>query len=239
MLICLDPATELAAYYRAELRLIGLQAELEAAAKAVFLAHELGHVLQHPRYSNDRNFPLADLILMHRMREATAEAVATRVLWQLRARGRPEPWQAKLGTGYRDIARAFAEVMAGAADGPAAAQELRATRAAFERWFAWPERLRQYDDHMLDHIERIAHDRLGLIPPRRTLTDDFLRGLGWHAGDTFIAPGGRPLVDSYYRSGLSPDNATRLAAILGEGAARLASDAAAWQDGAAPERPAR
>jgi Putative metallopeptidase family (DUF6782) len=239
VLICLDPATELAAYYRAELRLIGLQAQLEAPAKAVFLAHELAHVLQHPRYSNSRDFPLEDLILMHRMREATAEAVATRVLWQMRAAGRPEPWQAKLGTGYRDIAHAFAETMAGMPDGGAAGRELVATRAAFDRWFAWPERLRQYDDHMLDHIERIAHDQLGLTAPRRTLTDDFLRGLGWYAGETFIAGARRPLVGAYYRSGLSPENAARLAAVLGEGAERLASDAAAWQDGAAPERAGR
>lgn len=238
VLICLDPATELAAYYRAELRLIGLQAQLAGAAKVVFLAHELAHVLQHPRYSNDRSLPLEDLILMHRMREATAEAVATRVLWQLRAGGRPGAWQAKLGTGYGDIARAFAQAMT-SVEGAAAGRELPATRAAFDRWFAWPERLRQYDDHMLDHIERIAHDHFGLTAPRRTLSDDFLRGLGWHAGETFIAAGERPLLDAYYRSGLSSGNAARLAALLGEGAARLASGAAAWQDGAATEGAAR
>jgi hypothetical protein len=233
VLVCLDAATGLAAYYRAELRLIGLQAALGAAAKAVFLAHELAHVLQHPAYSNDRSFPVEDLLLMHRMREATAEAIATRVLWQLRAAGRPEPWQAKLATGYRDIARAFAEAMTGGSAGVArAGRELRATRAAFERWFAWPERLRQYDDHMLDHVERIAHDHLGLTPPRRSLTDRFLRGIGWHAGESFLAEVRRPLTDPHYRAGISADNSARLAAILTSGAERLASDAAKWQDGA-------
>ena len=227
VLICLDAATALAAYYRAELRLIGLQAALGAAAKAVFLAHELAHVLQHPAYSNDRSFPVEDLLLMHRMREATAEAIATRVLWQLRAAGRPEPWQAKLATGYRDIARAFAEAMTdGSAGANAAGRELRATRAAFERWFAWPERLRQYDDHMLDHVERIAHDRLGLVPPRRSLSDSFLRGIGWHAGESFLAETPRPLTDPHYRAGISADNSARLAAILASGTERLASDAA-------------
>jgi hypothetical protein len=54
-----------------------------------------------------------------------------------------------------------------------------------------------------------------------------------------MAAGQRPPVDSYHRAGLSPGNAARLAAVLGEGATRLASHAAAWQDGAAPERPAR
>jgi hypothetical protein len=211
VLICLDPTTGLAAYYRAEIRLIGIQTGLAAAAKAVFLAHELAHVLQHPGYSNNRSFPVHDLVLMHRMREATAEAIATRVLWQMRARGRSEPWEAKLRTGYRDIAGAFASAMAG---GDAATQELRATRAAFDRWFAWSERLRQYDDHMLDHLERIARDRQGLIPPQRTLTDGFLRGITRYAGETFLDTDmERPLTDPHYRSGLSAENAARLARI--------------------------
>jgi hypothetical protein len=38
VVICLDPATELAGYYRAEIRLIGIQTGLAAPAKAVFLA---------------------------------------------------------------------------------------------------------------------------------------------------------------------------------------------------------
>jgi hypothetical protein len=233
VLVCLDAATKLAAYYRAELRLIGLQAALGAAAKVVFLAHELAHVLQHPAYSNDRSFPVEDLLLMHRVREATAEAIATRVLWQLRAAGRPEPWQAKLATGYRDIARAFAQAMNSApARGAGDGRELRATLAAFERWFVWPERLRQYDDHMLDHVERIARDRLGLTVPRRSLTDRFLRGIGWHAGESFLAAAPRALTAPHYRAGISADNSARLAAILGSGAERLASDAAKWQDGA-------
>jgi hypothetical protein len=215
VLICLDRTTGLAAYYRAEIRLIGLQTGLAAAAKAVFLAHELAHVLQHPGYSNSRSFPVHDLILMHRMREATAEAIATRVLWQMRARGRSEPWEAKLRTGYRDIVRAFASAMASIpAGGDAAAQELRATRAAFERWFAWPERLQQYDDHMLEHLERIARDRRGLRTPQRTLSDDFLRGITRYAGETFLDAGAEPpLSGPRYRSGLSAENATRLARI--------------------------
>ena len=149
------------------------------------------------------------------MREATAEAIATRVLWQMRARGRPEPWEAKLRTGYGDIAQTFASAMAGAtAGGDAAAQELQATRAAFERWFAWSERLRQYDDHMLDHVERIARDRQGLNPPQRKLTDGFLRGITRYAGETFLDAGAeRRLTDPHYRAGLSGENAARLARI--------------------------
>ena len=89
---------------------------------------------QHPRYSNDLRFGPEAMLVMHRMREATAEAVATRVLWQLRVRGYSEPWEHKLGSAYGDIAQAFAQAMAGAGD----LAELRATRAAFDQWFGRP-----------------------------------------------------------------------------------------------------
>ena len=88
VLICQDPNTDLAAYYRGQMRLIGLFDRLADPARIMFLAHELAHVPQHPRYSNDLRFGPEAMLVMHRMREATAEAVATRVLWQLRVRGR-------------------------------------------------------------------------------------------------------------------------------------------------------
>jgi hypothetical protein len=227
VVICLDPDTALAAYYRAQLSLIGVQATLSPPAKALFLAHELAHVLQHPDYSNDRSWPVADLILMHRIREATAEAVATRVLWQLRRRGHPEPWQAKLATGYGDIARAFAATMAGG-DEDDGARELAATRAAFDQWFAWPLRLEQYDSHMLDHVARIARDQPVLDAPRRRLTDDFLRGIARHAGESFLtADAHPPLTAAAYRAGLSPGNAARLAAITAAGTALVPAATAA------------
>lgn len=225
VLICLDPATPLAAWYRAGLHLIGVQAALPPAGKTLFLAH----VPQHPSYSNNRSFPVDDLILMHRMREAAAEAIATRVLWQMQRRGRPEAWRAKLETGYGDIARVFAAAMAGSTGGPAeGAHELQATRAAFDQWFAWSLRLQQYDSHMLDHVERIAQDRLGLIPPRRKLTGRFLRDIALHAGETFLpAEAAGTLTGERYRAGLSSANAARLADILGEGAPGFAGAAAA------------
>ena len=240
VLICLDPATPLAAYYYAQPRLIGVQASLPPAARTLFLAHELVHVPQHPRYSNDHGLPVEDLLLMHRLREATAEAIATRVLWQMRDRGRPEPWRAKLQTGYGDIARAFAAAMAAAGGDDralAGEPELRATRAAFDQWFASPLRLQQYDSHMLDHVERSVQDRLGLIPPRRQLSERFLAGIGWYAGASFVtADVPQPLTGAYYRTGLSSDNAARLARILGAGAEQLAGEAAAAAaaDAAAP-----
>jgi hypothetical protein len=211
VLICQDPNTPLAAYYRSQVRLIGVLTRLPEPAKIMFLAHELAHVPQHPEFSNDRRFGPPAMLLIHRVREATAEALATRVLWQLRARGYSEAWDYKLQSAYGDIARAFAQAIG---DRGGEASELRATRAAFDQWFEPAGRVHQYDDHMLDHIERALRDHSPAAGPRRSLSDDFLRGIGWHAGATFLPAGaGRPLTDRYYAGRLSADNAARLDAI--------------------------
>ena len=212
VLICHDPNTHLAAYYRSQVRLIGVLTRLPDPAKIMFLAHELAHVLQHPEFSNDRRFGPAAMLLMHRVREATAEAIATRVLWQLRARGYREFWDYKLQSAYGDIADAFARAIGGRAGEIA---ELRATRAAFDQWFERAERVRQYDDHMLNHIERTLRGHRGRSAQSRSLTDDFLRGIAWHGGATFLPAGsGRPLTDPYYAGRRSADNAARLDAIV-------------------------
>src|SRR5690606_21822660 len=206
VLICQDPTTQLAAYYRAQMRLIGLFERLSDPARIMFLAHELAHVPQHPRFSNDLRFGPETVLLVHRMREATAEAVATRVLWQLRERGRSEPWEYKLASAYGDIARAFELAMAG--EGEAA--ELRATRAAFDQWFGRPGRVHSYDARILAHMARVGPRR-----PTRHLSESFLRGIGHYAGASFLPPGGKPaLTDPSYAGGLSPDNAAQLEALL-------------------------
>ncbi|MGH6896029.1 MAG: DUF6782 family putative metallopeptidase [Geminicoccaceae bacterium] len=212
VLICHDPNTHLAAYYRSQVRLIGVLTRLPEPAKIMFLAHELAHVPQHPDFSNDRRFGPKAMLLMHRVREATAEALATRVLWQLRRRGYLEPWDYKLPTTYGDIAHAFAQTIG---DRGGDASELLATRAAFDQWFERAGRVQQYDDHMLDHLERALRDRPAPAGPRRSLSDGFLRNIGWHAGATFLPAGtGRLLTDPYYAGRLSADNAIRLDAIL-------------------------
>jgi hypothetical protein len=211
VLICHDPNTELAGYYRAPMRLIGLFQQLPDPARIMFLAHELAHVPQHPRFSNDLGFGAHAVLVVHRIREAAAEAVATRVLWQLRARGHAGPWQHKLASAYGDIALAFEAAM----DGAGAAAEPRATRAAFDQWFARPGRVHSYDARMLGFIAQAEDDRARPEHPTRGLSDDFLRDIGWYGGETFLPPGeGPPLTDAYYARGLSPANAARLEAIL-------------------------
>jgi hypothetical protein len=209
VLICQDPNTDLAAYYRWQMRLIGLFDRLVDPARIMFLAHELAHVPQHPRYSNDLRFGPEAVLVMHRMREATAEAVATRVLWQLRVRGLTEPWEYKLGSAYGDIAQAFAQAM----DGAGERAELRATRAAFDQWFGRPGRVHSYDARILVHIARVS--RPSLTRPTRHLTEEFLRGIGWYRGANFFAPGEVPvLTDPYYARGISPANSAQLQALL-------------------------
>lgn len=211
VLICQDPNTDLAAYYRSQMRLIGLFERLADPAKIMFLAHELAHVPQHPRFSNDLRFGPEAVLVVHRMREATAEAVATRVLWQLRARGRTEPWQYKLASAYGDIAQAFARAM----DGDGELAELRATRAAFDQWFGRPGRVHSYDARILAHIARVGNRRPSLVRKTRHLTEEFLRGIGWYGGATFLPPGDGPmLTGSHYTRGLSDRNAAQLQAIL-------------------------
>ena len=211
VLICHDPNTDLAGYYRAQMRLIGLFRQLPEPARIMFLAHELAHVPQHPRFSNDLRFGAHGVMVVHRTREAAAEAVATRILWQLRARGHAAPWQHKLASAYGDIASAFARAMDGAGDGA----EVHATRAAFDQWFAGPGRVQSYDARLLGIVAQAADDHARLEHPTRRLNDAFLRDIGWYGGTTFLPAGdGLPLTDAYYAHGLSAANAARLEAIL-------------------------
>lgn len=210
--ICLDHATKLEAHYRSHLRLLGLNARLGPAGRVVFLAHELAHVPQHPRFSNNRRFAPADMLLLQRVREAAAEAVATRVLWQLREQGLSAPWRAKLATAYHDIALSFEATMA---KGQGVARELWATRSAFHHWFDADWRIEIYDDLMLETLARIADDPVGLIPASRFLSDGYVRSIADYAGQGFLIGGdGQAVIDGFRARGLPAGGQARLEAIL-------------------------
>lgn len=214
--VCLDRATGLEAHYRSHLRLLGLNARLSPAGRVVFLAHELAHVPQHPRFSNNRQFSPGHMLLLQRAREAAAEAVATRVLWQLRQQGIATPWKEKLATAYHDIAEAFEVAMA---DGHGAARELWATRTAFHHWFVADWRRDIYDDLMLKTLARIADDPIGLIPASRHLSDRYLRGIADYAGQSFLIDGdGRALINGFHVQGLTAGGQARLETILARAA---------------------
>ncbi|MDH3596301.1 MAG: ImmA/IrrE family metallo-endopeptidase [Rhodospirillales bacterium] len=218
--VCADPATDLLGYYLAGLRLIGLNPHLSQGQKVAFLAHELSHVPQHDTYSDNRYFPPGDLILLRRVREAAAEALATRIAWQLRAAGHPEAWNEKAADRfYGDIARAFA---AAHDTLPTPLGELIATRAAFDRWFAMPGRLDLYDRMTADHLRRISGDRMGLVSPRKALTHAFLAGIArLGGGDPLFSTMGRRLTDDYYRGQISVRNAALLECVLESAGARV------------------
>lgn len=212
VIVCLDADTPLLAYYFSGLRLVGLRRSLDRAERLIYLSHELAHVPQHPAFSDNRHFPPEDLLLLRRVREAAAEATATRIAWQLAKAGVTEVWEAKRAGVYGDLAEAFERVMDQPGGG---ADELRATRAAFDRWFAKSWRLDTYDRMTVDHLARIAADELGLVPPRLRLSHGMLVGIGRQGGENFLTvTGGRRLTDPFYRGPLSPANARDLDAVV-------------------------
>ena len=223
ILLCLDRHTEFRGYFRSQARLIGLQESLSASAKIVFLAHELSHVIQHPRYSNNRYFSPKDMALIQRHREAVAEAFATCILAQMKQSGDNGPWEAKKQTQYADIQAAYERELA--AIPPKTAEtwsdrELRAMRAAFKQWFRTPWRLNFYDGLMLDHLERVARDAIGLLPIRRIADDTFLRGIAWHNGKNFLSESEDDLAEMPYAAAFSSENRARLDRVLASAAIR-------------------
>ncbi len=211
--VCADGSTGLLAYYLSGLRLIGLNPALTEGQKLAFLAHELSHMPQHPLYSDNRYFPPENLVLLRRVREAAAEACATRIAWELKQAGLPAAWNAKYADRfYGDIARAYAEKL-----GQDAAEqgEQPAMRTAFDQWFTARARIDLYDRMTIDHLERISGDDLGLVEPRRALSHGFLLGIGYMSGWNYLAAStGRLLTDPFYAGGISSNNAGLLERIL-------------------------
>lgn len=212
--VCIDDRTNLLAYYRSGLRLIGLRANLNEGEKIAFLAHELSHVSQHYRYSDNRYFPASDLILLRRVREATAEAISTWITWQLLHEGFSEPWREKLTDHfYGDVARAFEQAWNRI---PQPNRDVLAARAAFDQWFSASPRLDLYDRMTVNHLHRISGDNLGLVRPNKALTHRFLVDIARVGGRNFLTQvAGRWLTDAHYADRISDRNAGALSEILG------------------------
>ena len=213
--VCIDSQTTLLGYYRSGMRLIGIRANLNEGEKIAFLAHELSHVPQHRKFSDNRYYPASDLILLRRVREATAEAVSTWIAWELRQAGFDEPWQEKRSDHfYGDVASAFETAWS---RGQGTERALLAARAAFDQWFAEPARLNLYDRMTVDHLERISSDAMGLVPARKWLTHRFLLDIGHIRGRNFLArAAGRRLTHPYYATRVSERNAADLSRLLAQ-----------------------
>lgn len=210
--VCVDGQTELLAYYFATQRVVGISASLSEGGKLAFLAHELAHVPQHPAHSDNRFLAPQELILLRRVREATAEAIASRIAWELRVTGYPDAWDEKMASSYADVARAF-EAEAEVDDSEDGL--LVASRAAFDRWFEAPWRRDVYDRMTLRHLARISADSLGLVPRRYIMTHSFLTEIAWIDGRNFLSEtGSHPLTDSIYAGQMSSELARRLEPFL-------------------------
>ena len=210
--VCVDDETDLLAYYFAGLRVVGVSSALSEGGKLAFLAHELAHVPQHPAYSDNRYYPPDDLVLLRRVREAAAEAVATRIAWELRENGYGAARDERVATPHGDVARAFET--AAAADRSAEGL-LRATRAAFDCWFDAPWRLDVYDRMTLRHLARISEDAMGLVPLRYALTHSFLADIAWLNGRNFpTETGALPLTGRAYAGRISGRNDAHLERFL-------------------------
>ncbi len=226
--VCLDEKTDLLAYYFSSMGVIGLSTELSEGGRIAFLAHELSHVPQHPRYSDNRYYPPEDLLLLRRIREATAEALATRIAWELREAGYPDAWNEKGASPYADVVRAFQY----AAEGNTSVEGLQAaTRAAFDHWFTAGWRRDVYDRMTVEHLQRISRDGTGLVPPRRKLREHFLIGIATLGDGNFLAETHGPaLTDPFYTGRVSKHNATHIKGLQHDASLAVlpADDAPFW-----------
>ncbi len=211
--VCVDDETDLFAYYFAGVRVVGVSAALSEGGKLALPAHELAHVPQHPVHSDNRYYPPGDLVLLRRLREAAAEAVATRIARELRETGYGAAWDERVATPYGVASRAPSRPRPRPIEARRAC--LRATRAAVDCWFDAPWRLDVYDRTTLHHLARISEDPMGPVPLRSALTLSFLAGIAWLNGRNFLTrTGAPPLTGRAYAGSISGRNQARLERFL-------------------------
>ncbi|TAL36284.1 MAG: hypothetical protein EPN97_06355 [Alphaproteobacteria bacterium] len=121
------------------------------------IVHESQHLRQHLSGvgNPDRILPLEEYILFYRASEADAQAACTVVTWKLKEAGDAGPWKMAGEVGYQDICDAFEKAVN---ENPAALNDGRAQRAAFDAWFENPARLASYNrataDFMVPFLEK-------------------------------------------------------------------------------------
>lgn len=115
------------------------------------IIHETGHLNQHFAHvgNPDRILTQEQYILFYRAAEADAQALTTAVTWALKQAGDAGPWEATRFVGYGDVCDAYEKAVE---NDPAAVSDGRAKRAAFDAWFANPERLAGYNKSTVDHM---------------------------------------------------------------------------------------
>jgi hypothetical protein len=176
------------------------------------LAHELQHQQQMKAglftlYVHGRMPSPPETVWYNRAIEADATATAVDIAWKLKEAGKSAAWDyVRKHDQCSEAARAYAKV---AAADPAAVQDGRAKRAAFDSWFVQRQRRdmgqttsQAYNDPGLALVPQAEAAAGWLQQGMRTdrLTAADIEKLGDLAPFNYLKiPGGRPLDDIYYR----------------------------------------
>ena len=158
--LCLEPrTTEARGVLDVDAGLIALDADLAPGAKMAILIHELRHLDQFTRgFCPGTKLSMKANAAFTFALEADAQAISTLLSWGLKARGNGAAWEFLMSdVEVADITARFAAAMdkdAGIAV---------ATSAAFDQWYASPERVeRYYIASCTDYLDR--QDEQNLIP---------------------------------------------------------------------------
>lgn len=127
-------------YFNVEDNLVAIQADLNRVQQIVVMLHELRHVQQSANgYCPSTDVDLKEAVRVVFAAEADSLAVSALFAWRLRQQGSPDIWRTLQEFGdYLDVLDTFESVMDQGGD------ELAATRAAFSRWYALPQRRDRY-----------------------------------------------------------------------------------------------
>lgn len=167
-------------YLDVEQREIVLNGQAEPGLQRGILLHELRHLDQLARgFCPGNVLTVRDNARATYALEADASAVSLMLAWQRRAAGDAAAWEALADWPQQaDIAVRFSEEMAAGADLP------DAVAAAFDQWYARPDRRESYYlASCSDYLDR--EDRGRLLRGTATLPGDFLARL-------CLLPDGRP-----------------------------------------------
>lgn len=123
------------------------------------IIHEAEHLYQHLSGvgNPDRVLTEREYILFYRASEAAAQALTTEVAWKLKQAGDDGPWEAAKFVGYHDICDAYEKI---ATRDPAAIDDGRGRRVAFDAWFDNAQRLASYNKSTVEGmIPALANGR--------------------------------------------------------------------------------
>ncbi len=221
VMVISDLSEEVLGYYAAdsEPKLVGISDTGTLEEQVASLAHELFHVWQdHSGEWLRVNLAPENEVLVQRMLEAAAEAMAVHVCFELKEASHDGPWksyrskQARRDAPYADLAEAY-EMRRRRSRGAEEMRPLKAIRAAFDQWFALPERRAAYDSKIVRMMERYQYAYVAAAGCPRVEPDSaWLSDIGvLPDGRNFIEGTGRlALVNDWYRSGMRDDLARRL-----------------------------